>query len=142
MTNEKELKENRPLCELCGEPMPAREEMFKFHGYSCDCPKQPIQSPSPPKVDEGMVEEFFKRFPVTVEEVGENPPFKVYEYFKSEICPNDVRSFLRQYAPQGIKLPEKKVSDIEDIVGEGHDYFVNGWNACLAVVERMNGGDK
>ena len=29
-------------CELCGEPMPAGEEMFKFHGYSGDCPKQPL----------------------------------------------------------------------------------------------------
>ena len=30
-------------CEICGEPMPAGEEMFKFHGYSCDCPKPPLQ---------------------------------------------------------------------------------------------------
>ena len=29
-------------CELCGEPMPEGEEMFKFHGYSGDCPKTPI----------------------------------------------------------------------------------------------------
>lgn len=28
-------------CELCGEPMPAGEEMFKFHGYSGPCPKPP-----------------------------------------------------------------------------------------------------
>jgi hypothetical protein len=26
-------------CELCGEPMPPNEEMFKFHGYSGSCPK-------------------------------------------------------------------------------------------------------
>lgn len=26
-------------CELCGEPMPAGEEVFKFHGYSGPCPK-------------------------------------------------------------------------------------------------------
>lgn len=25
-------------CELCGEPMPAGEQMFKFHGYSGPCP--------------------------------------------------------------------------------------------------------
>lgn len=30
-------------CELCGEPMPAGEEMFKFHGYSGPCPKPPLQ---------------------------------------------------------------------------------------------------
>lgn len=32
-------------CGLCGEPMPAGEEMFKFHGYSGPCPKPPL----PPK---------------------------------------------------------------------------------------------
>lgn len=30
-------------CELCGEPMPPGEEMFKFHGYSGECPKPPLQ---------------------------------------------------------------------------------------------------
>lgn len=29
-------------CELCGEPMPVGEEMFKYHGYSGPCPKPPI----------------------------------------------------------------------------------------------------
>lgn len=33
-------------CELCGEPMPAGEEMFKFHGYSGNCPKPPLPKPS------------------------------------------------------------------------------------------------
>lgn len=31
-------------CELCGEPMPAGEQMFKFHGYSGPCPKPPLRS--------------------------------------------------------------------------------------------------
>lgn len=26
-------------CELCGEPMPEGEKMFKYHGYSGPCPK-------------------------------------------------------------------------------------------------------
>jgi len=30
-------------CEICGEPMPPGEEMFKFHGYSGDCPKTPLE---------------------------------------------------------------------------------------------------
>jgi len=34
-------------CELCGEPMPEGEEMFKFHGYSGNCPKPP--SPKQPE---------------------------------------------------------------------------------------------
>lgn len=34
--------DNRPACEICGEPMPENEQMFKFHGYSCPCPKSPL----------------------------------------------------------------------------------------------------
>jgi len=29
-------------CEICGEPMPLGEEMFKYHGYSGPCPKPPL----------------------------------------------------------------------------------------------------
>lgn len=32
-------------CEICGEPMPTGEEMFKFHGYSGPCPKPPLPKP-------------------------------------------------------------------------------------------------
>lgn len=32
-------------CQLCGEPMPPGEEMFKFHGYSGPCPKPPLTTP-------------------------------------------------------------------------------------------------
>ncbi len=28
----------QPKCELCGEPMPIGEEMFKYHGHSGPCP--------------------------------------------------------------------------------------------------------
>ena len=31
------------LCELCGKPMPEGEEIFKYHGYSCDCPKSSLE---------------------------------------------------------------------------------------------------
>lgn len=30
--------DTKPVCELCGFPMPEGEEMFKFHGYSGGCP--------------------------------------------------------------------------------------------------------
>ena len=36
----------QPTCELCGEPMPAGEEMFKIHGYSGNCPKPPLADKS------------------------------------------------------------------------------------------------
>jgi len=32
-------------CQICGEPMPAGEEIFKFHGYSGNCPKPPLPRP-------------------------------------------------------------------------------------------------
>ncbi|MGA7949695.1 MAG: hypothetical protein WCA45_05990 [Thiobacillaceae bacterium] len=32
-------------CEICGEPMPPGEQMFKFHGYSGPCPKPPLPKP-------------------------------------------------------------------------------------------------
>ena len=35
------------MCELCGEPMPTGEEMFKFHGYSGPCPKPPLPKSEP-----------------------------------------------------------------------------------------------
>lgn len=34
-------------CQLCGEPMPAGEEMFNYHGYSGPCPKPPRTDPRP-----------------------------------------------------------------------------------------------
>lgn len=34
-------------CELCGEPMPPGEQMFKFHGYSGPCPKPPLPRDEP-----------------------------------------------------------------------------------------------
>jgi hypothetical protein len=40
----------RAKCELCGEPMPEGEEMFKFHGYSGPCPKPPL-----PRIDKQAV---------------------------------------------------------------------------------------
>ena len=38
-------------CELCGEPMPAGEEMFQYHGYSGPCPKSPLPTEAPPKAE-------------------------------------------------------------------------------------------
>lgn len=32
-------------CEVCGEPMPEGETMFKFHGCSGPCPKPPLPKP-------------------------------------------------------------------------------------------------
>jgi len=41
---------DKPRCELCGEPMPDGEEMFKFHGYSGPCPKEPLPKAVPKSI--------------------------------------------------------------------------------------------
>lgn len=47
VTEEDEMEEKpaEAVCSLCGEPMPAGEEMFTFHGYSGPCPKPPLSKP-------------------------------------------------------------------------------------------------
>jgi hypothetical protein len=35
-------------CEICGDPMPQGEEMFKFHGYSGPCPRRQVPLPKAP----------------------------------------------------------------------------------------------
>jgi hypothetical protein len=39
-------------CEVCGEPMPLGEEMFKYHGYSGKCPKPPLKREGKPTNEE------------------------------------------------------------------------------------------
>jgi hypothetical protein len=48
-------------CSLCGEPMPAGEEMFKYHGYSGSCPKPVRKNEYEPWKALGLTEtEYFK----------------------------------------------------------------------------------
>ena len=49
-------------CAICGEPMPEGEQMFKYHGYSGDCPKPPLKKvqldpAGVPKVDLTVLEQ-------------------------------------------------------------------------------------
>jgi hypothetical protein len=44
------MSEEIVKCELCGEPMPVGETMFKFHGYSGSCPKPPLLQPHQQRV--------------------------------------------------------------------------------------------
>jgi hypothetical protein len=48
---ELELIMGQATCELCGEPMPPGEEMFKIHGYSGPCPKPPKPRKRPAWID-------------------------------------------------------------------------------------------
>jgi hypothetical protein len=45
------------VCELCGEPMPDGEEMFKYHGYSGPCPKPPMCKVCGGHFDHGIVKD-------------------------------------------------------------------------------------
>jgi len=54
------MSDGQPKCQLCGEPMPAGEEMFNFHGYSGPCPRPPLPKkvePVPMTID-GLCELF------------------------------------------------------------------------------------
>ena len=42
-------------CAICGEPMPPGEEMFKYHGYSGDCPKPPMPKPPAKQKIPGLI---------------------------------------------------------------------------------------
>jgi hypothetical protein len=44
------MSDAKPKCELCGHPMPDGEEMFKIHGYSCECPGPPVHTPELPEL--------------------------------------------------------------------------------------------
>lgn len=44
--------EVKAVCNICGEPMPAGEEVFNFHGYSGPCPKPPLLQPHQMRVVE------------------------------------------------------------------------------------------
>lgn len=48
------MAEEKSTCGLCGEPMPAGEEMFQYHGYSGPCPKPPKQQPYQSRVREEL----------------------------------------------------------------------------------------
>lgn len=69
------------ICELCGDPMPEGEQMFKYHGYSGPCSKKPgpvalwnpIEGPSetvPPIFSRGRLVEIWKEQGGAVDKKG------------------------------------------------------------------------
>ena len=50
MTEIRSENSDAAKCRLCGEPMPAGEEMFNYHGYSGPCPKPPMPKDTQPRV--------------------------------------------------------------------------------------------
>jgi len=62
-----------PKCTICGEPMPAGEEMFKYHGYSGNCPKPPLPKPKDKQKIEGLVWAIAMRGTRTVKMMFDTP---------------------------------------------------------------------
>ena len=65
-------------CELCGEPMPPGEEMFKYHGHSGPCPKAPQSMTIKETItltfqDEAQRERFMRQ-------LHQEPDWDSYEY--------------------------------------------------------------
>lgn len=52
------MDQSQPTCALCGEPMPAGEEMFNYHGHSGPCPKPPLARSKPAGPHEFLVPAF------------------------------------------------------------------------------------
>jgi hypothetical protein len=85
-------------CELCGEPMPPGEEMFKFHGYSGRCPKPPLSKPTVEAVVEYLHQEVNGEFWLEIRANGEKwaqlGPFDTKE--ERQRAQDDMLSMMRQ----------------------------------------------
>jgi hypothetical protein len=72
-----------PKCELCGEPMPQGETMFKFHGYSGPCPKPPLLQPHQQRVVDEKAE-LDKKANALSQFIGANPIFEKLDQAEQE----------------------------------------------------------
>ena len=70
-------------CEICGEPMPQGETMFKFHGYSGPCPKPPLLQPHQRRVVSEK-EELDKRATDLSNFIGTSPIFDTLDPAEQE----------------------------------------------------------
>lgn len=106
MTTSKPNKAEK-MCELCGEPMPAGEEMFKYHGYSGPCPVKPgpvelwnpIEGPSeslPPIFSRGRLMEFWKQNGGAVDKKG-------HAWIEVELLVPLLNSIIERAAPHIVK---------------------------------------
>ena len=53
------MSEKDVFCVVCGEVMPKGEQMFKFHGYSGNCPKPPL-----PRKEEKTIYDLLKEIEI------------------------------------------------------------------------------
>lgn len=70
-------------CEICGEPMPEGETMFKFHGYSGPCPKPPLMQPHQQRVVDEKTELDMKATALS-QFIGHSPVFETLDTAEQE----------------------------------------------------------
>ena len=70
-------------CNICGEPMPAGETVFKFHGYSGPCPKPPLLQPHQRRVVSEK-EELDKKATDLSNFIGTSPVFETLDPAEQE----------------------------------------------------------
>lgn len=70
-------------CNICGEPMPSGETMFKFHGYSGPCPKPPLLQPHQRRVVSEK-EELDKKATDLSNFIGASPVFETLDSAEQE----------------------------------------------------------
>src|SRR3990167_9914799 len=70
-------------CQICGEPMPSGETMFKYHGYSGPCPKPPLLQPHQRRVVQEK-EELFKKAKALSDFIGLSETFDTLDPAEQE----------------------------------------------------------
>lgn len=69
---------SQPLCEICNQPMPEGEEMFKYHGSSGPCPESNETNPTTPQGMNSQEElKDFKQRAENILDMGLTPVFDV-----------------------------------------------------------------
>jgi hypothetical protein len=95
-----------PNCELCGEPMPEGEGMFKFHGYSGPCPKPPLQKVATPSPD--PVREALHNLLMSIDPIGSSEHLETKAYLLTpELRKACVEARAALSATQPVSQPNK-----------------------------------
>lgn len=110
-------QQEQPLCGICGEPMPEGEEMFKYHGYSCDCPKPPLHPSVRGERNAGDADILTALVKHATGDVGEDAYIRLY--------PADARRILGRV---------KKLEAELEALRQQHD-------AALALADKWESGD-
>lgn len=78
-------------CDICGDPMPENEQMFKFHGFSGPCPRPPKNKINKNEIKLALVMDDYKvknREDLWVRALNTQPNIRDnYHFVKEEMIP-------------------------------------------------------